>query len=189
MLNRLLITHDHPLRKHYISSDPLTSPRGEINWCQTWLGNTQGVRFSQFALCISRSVLLGGFSQFDFSWANFCFLECQREPWVSQISSVSAYITQFKMPNTHRISFPREPDTHVKFSERNETQLIFTSTFRLCRVSLFFQYSTAPLDTMFTVSECKRLVNSTWVTSRAEQVYSAGLDILDIVRVKITERK
>ena len=37
---------------------------------------------------------------------------------------------------------------------------------------------------MFTVSECKRFVYSTWVTSRAEQVYSAGLDILDIVRVK-----
>jgi len=29
--------------------------RGEINWCQTWLGNTQGVRFSQLALCIPRS--------------------------------------------------------------------------------------------------------------------------------------
>ena len=37
---------------------------------------------------------------------------------------------------------------------------------------------------MFTVSECKRLVYSTWGTSRAEQVYSAGLDILDIVRLK-----
>ena len=69
---------------------------------------------------------------------------------VPQISSVSAYITQFKMPNMHRISFPGVSDTHVKlyanilyyagnyFSERNETQLIFTSTFRLCRVSLFF---------------------------------------------------
>ena len=63
---------------------------------------------------------------------------------VPQISSVSAYNTQFKMPNTHRIS-----------------------------------------------SECKRLVYSTWVTSRAEQVYSAGLNILDIVRLKKrnTERK
>ena len=29
--------------------------RGEINWCQTWLGNTQGVRFSQLASCIPRS--------------------------------------------------------------------------------------------------------------------------------------
>ena len=37
---------------------------------------------------------------------------------------------------------------------------------------------------MFTVSKCKRLVYSTWVTSRAEQVYSAGLDILDIVWLK-----
>jgi len=27
----------------------------EINWCQTWLGNTQGVRFSQLALCKPRS--------------------------------------------------------------------------------------------------------------------------------------
>ena len=74
---------------------------------------------------------------------------------VPQISSVSAYITQFKMPNTHLISFPGVSDTHVKFyftqtfyimrvynyfSERNETQLIFISTFRLCRVALcFFQ--------------------------------------------------
>ena len=53
----------------------------------------------------------------------------------------------------------------------------------------FFSVATAPLDTMFTVSECKRHVYSTWVTSRAEQVYSAGLDILDIVRVKNTEWK
>jgi len=55
LLNRLLITHDHRLRKHCISSDPLTPPQGRINWCQTWLGNTQGVRFSQLALCIPRS--------------------------------------------------------------------------------------------------------------------------------------
>ena len=34
---------------------------------------------------------------------------------VPQISSVSAYNTQFKMPNTHRISFPGVSDTHVKF--------------------------------------------------------------------------
>ena len=27
----------------------------QINWCQTWLGITQGVRFSQLALCIPRS--------------------------------------------------------------------------------------------------------------------------------------
>jgi len=33
----------------------LTPPRGKINWCQTWLGNTQGVRFSQLALCILQS--------------------------------------------------------------------------------------------------------------------------------------
>ena len=51
LLNLLSITHDPRLRKHCISSDPLTSPRGEINWCQTWLGNTQGVRFSQLAWC------------------------------------------------------------------------------------------------------------------------------------------
>ena len=25
---------------------------GKINWCQTWPGNTQRERFSQFALCI-----------------------------------------------------------------------------------------------------------------------------------------
>ena len=36
-------------------SDQLTPPRGKIDWCQTWLGNTQGVRFSQLALCIPRS--------------------------------------------------------------------------------------------------------------------------------------
>jgi len=40
--------------QHCISSDPLTPPRGKINWCQTWLGNTQGVRFSHLALCILR---------------------------------------------------------------------------------------------------------------------------------------
>ena len=51
LLNHLLITHDHPLHKHCISSDPFTLPQGQINWCQTWLGNTQGVRFSQLALC------------------------------------------------------------------------------------------------------------------------------------------
>ena len=34
---------------------------------------------------------------------------------VPQISSVSAYITQFKMPNTHKISFPGVSDMHVKF--------------------------------------------------------------------------
>ena len=55
LLNRLSITHDPRLRKHYISSDPLTPPRGKTNWCQTWLGNTQGVRFSQLALYIPRS--------------------------------------------------------------------------------------------------------------------------------------
>ena len=30
LLNRLLITHDHRLRKHCISSDPLTPPRGRL---------------------------------------------------------------------------------------------------------------------------------------------------------------
>ena len=55
LLNRLSITHDPRLRKHCILSDRLTLPQGKINWCQTWLGNTQGVRFSQFALCIPRS--------------------------------------------------------------------------------------------------------------------------------------
>ena len=54
-INCLLITHDHPLHKHCLLSDPLTPPRGKINWCQTWLGITQGVRFSQLALCIPRS--------------------------------------------------------------------------------------------------------------------------------------
>ena len=118
-----------------------------------------------------------------------------------QISSVSAYITQFKMPNTHRMPFPGVSNKHVKFYftqtfyimqviiSPRETQLIFTSTFRLCRVSLFYFSSHCALDTMFTVSECKRLVYSTWVTSRAEQVYSAGLDILDIVRVKKNIKK
>ena len=61
--------------------------------------------------------------------------------------------------------------------------------FRLGRVSLFFSVVTAPLDTMFTVSECKRLLYSTWVTSRAEQVYSAGLDILDIVLEKKKKKR
>ena len=55
LFNRLLITHDHPLGKHCISSDQLTLPQGKINWCQTWLGNTQGVRFSQLAMCIPPS--------------------------------------------------------------------------------------------------------------------------------------
>ena len=45
---------------------------------------------------------------------------------VPQISSVSAYITQFKMPNTHLISFPGVSDTHVKF--------YFTQTFYIMRV-------------------------------------------------------
>jgi len=45
---------------------------------------------------------------------------------VPQISSVSAYITQFKMPNTHRISFPGVSDTHVKF--------YFTQSFYIMRV-------------------------------------------------------
>ena len=45
---------------------------------------------------------------------------------VPQISSVSTYITQFKMPNTHRISFPGVSDTHVKF--------YFTQTFYITRV-------------------------------------------------------
>ena len=107
------------------------------------------------------------------------------------------------MPNTHRISFPGESDTHVKF--------YFTQTFYIMQVIIspretkhswfslppldcvefhcFFSVVTAPLDTMFTVSECKRLVYSTWVTSRAEQVYSAGLDILDIVRLKKRKKK
>ena len=43
LLNCLIITHDPRLRKHYISSD--TAP-GKINWCQTRLRNTQGVRIS-----------------------------------------------------------------------------------------------------------------------------------------------
>ena len=45
---------------------------------------------------------------------------------VPQISSVSAYITQFQMPNTQRISFPGVSDTHVKF--------YFTQTFYIMRV-------------------------------------------------------
>ena len=45
---------------------------------------------------------------------------------VPQISSVSAYITQLKMPNTHRISFPGVSDTHVKF--------YLTQTFYIMRV-------------------------------------------------------
>jgi len=45
---------------------------------------------------------------------------------VPQISSVSAYITQFKMPNTHRISFPGVSDRHVKF--------YFTQTVYIMRV-------------------------------------------------------
>ena len=43
-----------------------------------------------------------------------------------QISSVSAYNTQFKWPNTHRISFPGVSDTHVKF--------YFTQSFYIMRV-------------------------------------------------------
>ena len=39
-VNRLSITHDPRLRKYCILSDLLTPPRGEINWCQTCLGNT-----------------------------------------------------------------------------------------------------------------------------------------------------
>ena len=34
---------------------PVDTASREINWCQTWLGNTQGVRFSQLAFCITRS--------------------------------------------------------------------------------------------------------------------------------------
>ena len=45
---------------------------------------------------------------------------------VPQISSLSAYITQFKMSNTHRISFPGVSNTHVKF--------YFTQTFYIMRV-------------------------------------------------------
>jgi len=30
LLNRLSITHDHPLRKHCTSSDPLTPPQGRL---------------------------------------------------------------------------------------------------------------------------------------------------------------
>ena len=116
---------------------------------------------------------------------------------VPQISSVSAYNTQFKMSNTHRISFPGVSDTHVKFYftfyimrviiSPRETKHSWFSLPPLDCVEfhcVFFSVVTAPLDTMFTVSECKCLVYSTWVTSRAEQVYSAGLDILDIVRLK-----
>jgi len=51
----LSVTHDPRLRKPCILSDPLTPPGGKIDWCQTWLGNTQGVRFSQLALCIPQS--------------------------------------------------------------------------------------------------------------------------------------
>ena len=122
-----------------------------------------------------------------------------------QISSVSAYITQFKMPNTHLISFPGVSNTHVKF--------YFTQTCYIMRVIISPRetkhswFSFPPLDCIefhcvffsshcaawynVYLSECKRLVYSTWVTSRAEQYYSAGLDILDIVRLKKrnTERK
>ena len=57
LLNHLLITHGPQLRKSYISSDLLTPPKGRLKfWCQTWPGNTQGVRFSKFALCIQRYV-------------------------------------------------------------------------------------------------------------------------------------
>jgi len=48
LLNRLLITHDHRL---YIEW-PIDTASGKINWCQTWLGNTQGVRFSQLTFIL-----------------------------------------------------------------------------------------------------------------------------------------
>ena len=52
-------------------------------------------------------------------------------PWglqsVPQIRSICVYIMQFKMPNTHRISFPGvAANTHVKF--------YFTQTFYIMRV-------------------------------------------------------
>ena len=63
-----------------------------------------------------------------FIWQVKCWREnCVIYVWtVPQISSVSAYITQFKMPNTHRISFPGVSDTHVKF--------YFTQSFYIMRV-------------------------------------------------------
>jgi len=45
-LNQLLITLA-PLLQWPIDTAP-----GKINWCQIWPGNTQGLRFSQLALCI-----------------------------------------------------------------------------------------------------------------------------------------
>ena len=51
LLNSLSITHDPRLRKHCISSDPLTPPRGSLTGVK--LGQeTQAVRFSQLAWCI-----------------------------------------------------------------------------------------------------------------------------------------
>jgi len=33
---------------------PVDTAPGKINWCQIWLGNTQGVRILQLAWCIPR---------------------------------------------------------------------------------------------------------------------------------------
>ena len=80
--------------------------------------------------------------------------ECTSVP---QISSVSAYITQFKMPNTHLISFPGVSDTHIKF--------YFTQTFYIMRVIIspietkHSWFSFPPLDCVFFSSHCAAWYN------------------------------
>ena len=100
---------------------------------------------------------------------------------VPQISSVSAYILR----NLKCIRYACKILLYANilyyagnyFSERNETQLIFTSTFRLCRVSLVFFSS--PLRHLIRCLLYQNVSNQWGRTSLA-----AGLDILDIVQLK-----
>jgi len=53
-----LITHDPRLRKRCKLSDPLyRNAMREINWCHTWLGNTQELDFHSLH-CVYRDRLL-----------------------------------------------------------------------------------------------------------------------------------
>ena len=51
--------------------------------------------------CIRKVVLFVGLSQFDISWANFCFLEqlgeCQREPWDTNKTKIKTYSGYFSI--------------------------------------------------------------------------------------------
>ena len=93
---------------------------------------------------------------------------------VPQISSVSAYITQFKMPNTHRISFPGVSNTHVKF--------YFTQTFYIMRVIISPRetkhnwFSFSPLDCVefyccFFSSHCAAWYNVYCIRMQASRIF------------------